>query len=68
MTVGKLMVLLLVARFEQLHEPAATRKKMLEDSLILYHFINDANEEMAWIREKEPLVNSEDYGHDLNGK
>lgn len=57
----------MIDRFEQLSEPAATRGQMLEDSLVLFQFINDTQEEMDWIREKKPLVSSEDYGHNLNG-
>lgn len=40
------------------------RKEDLEDSLEAQQYFADANEAEAWMREKDPLVTSSDYGKD----
>ncbi len=36
----------------------------LDDSLHAHQYLADANEADAWMREKEPVVGSTDYGKD----
>lgn len=40
------------------------RKQDLEDSLQAHQYFADANEAESWIKEKEPIVTSTDYGKD----
>lgn len=40
------------------------RKQDLEDSLQAHQYYADANEAESWIKEKEPIVSSTDYGKD----
>ncbi len=40
------------------------RREDLEDSLEAQQYFADANESETWMREKEPMVNSIDYGKD----
>lgn len=40
------------------------RKQDLEDSLQAQQYFADANEAESWIREKEPMANTQDYGKD----
>ena len=55
-------------RFSRLSEPAALRRDKLQDSLVLQQYLADVEEELAWIREEEPLVKSDDLGRNLVGK
>lgn len=41
------------------------RHQQLEDSLKLHEFIHDIEDEMAWIREREPLANNTAIGNSL---
>ncbi|XP_045510647.1 spectrin alpha chain [Colias croceus] len=50
--------------WSQLHEKALQRKQDLEDSLQAQQYFADANEAESWIREKEPMANTQDYGKD----
>lgn len=40
------------------------RKQDLEDSLQAHQYFADANEAESWMKEKEPIVNNQDYGKD----
>lgn len=57
----------IVDRFEQLAGPMTSRREKLDQSLLLHQFLEDLEEELAWIREKEPLVKSNDLGRNLTG-
>uniref|UniRef100_A0A8C1PPQ0 Spectrin alpha, non-erythrocytic 1 n=1 Tax=Cyprinus carpio TaxID=7962 RepID=A0A8C1PPQ0_CYPCA len=59
------------AKLQQLHNrwdglkgKAAQRRQDLEDSLQAQQYFADANEAESWMREKEPIVGSTDYGKD----
>ncbi|EDO49575.1 predicted protein [Nematostella vectensis] len=54
-------------RFEQLVEPATERELRLQDSLALHQFLADTQVEVDWIKDKEPIAKSEDYGRNLLG-
>ncbi len=41
------------------------RHQQLEDSLKLHEFNHDIEDEMAWIREREPLANNTSLGQSL---
>ncbi|KAH7638391.1 alpha spectrin [Dermatophagoides farinae] len=51
-------------QWNALKERAARRKQELEDSLQAQQYLADANEAESWMREKEPIVGSNDYGKD----
>ncbi|XP_048876599.1 spectrin alpha chain, non-erythrocytic 1-like isoform X2 [Brienomyrus brachyistius] len=57
----------LVARYEALKEPMATRRQKLADSLCLQQLFRDIEDEETWIREKEPIASSTNRGKDLIG-
>lgn len=40
------------------------RKQDLEDSLQAHQYFADANEAESWMKEKEPIVTTQDYGKD----
>lgn len=42
------------------------RRDNLEDALIHYRLLRDIEEEMAWINDKELLINSNDFGTSLH--
>ena len=50
--------------WNQLKEKAAQRKQDLDDSLQAHQYFADANEAESWMREKEGLAASTDYGKD----
>jgi spectrin alpha len=50
--------------WNQLKEKAAQRKQDLEDSLQAHQYFADANEAESWMREKESLAASTDFGKD----
>ena len=52
-------------RYCQLEDPMARRHQQLEDSLKLHQFRHDAQDEVNWIRERNPLASSSDLGHTL---
>lgn len=43
----------------------AYRHQQLEDSLQLQMFLHDAEEELDWMREREPLSSSDTFGNSL---
>uniref|UniRef100_A0AAY4DFK4 Spectrin alpha chain, non-erythrocytic 1 n=1 Tax=Denticeps clupeoides TaxID=299321 RepID=A0AAY4DFK4_9TELE len=51
-------------RWDTLKGKAAQRRQDLEDSLQAQQYFADANEAESWMREKEPIVGSTDYGKD----
>lgn len=51
-------------RWDGLKSKAAQRRQDLEDSLQAQQYFADANEAESWMREKEPIVGSPDYGKD----
>lgn len=51
-------------RWDGLKGKAAQRRQDLEDSLQAQQYFADANEAESWMREKEPIVSSPDYGKD----
>lgn len=53
---------LLKEQWSSLKEKSNQRKQDLEDSLQAHQYFADANEAESWMREKEPIVSSTDYG------
>lgn len=51
-------------RWDGLKGKATQRRQDLEDSLQAQQYFADANEAESWMREKEPIVGSTDYGKD----
>lgn len=51
-------------RWDTLKAKASQRRQDLEDSLQAQQYFADANEAESWMREKEPIVGSPDYGKD----
>uniref|UniRef100_A0A3Q3W9R3 Spectrin alpha chain, non-erythrocytic 1 n=1 Tax=Mola mola TaxID=94237 RepID=A0A3Q3W9R3_MOLML len=51
-------------RWGTLKSKASQRRQDLEDSLQAQQYFADANEAESWMREKEPIVGSLDYGKD----
>lgn len=51
-------------KWDSLKAKAAQRRQDLEDSLQAQQYFADANEAESWMREKEPVVGSIDYGKD----
>lgn len=51
-------------RWDTLKAKASQRRQDLEDSLQAQQYFADANEAESWMREKEPIVASTDYGKD----
>ena len=51
-------------RWDTLKAKASQRRQDLEDSLQAQQYFADANEAESWMREKEPIVGSIDYGKD----
>jgi len=54
-----------VRRFASLSEPCNIRRENLEDSLLLYTFYRDVDDEALWIREKRPTAAMTDLGTNL---
>ena len=50
--------------WRNLKSKAEKRKQDLNDSLQAHQYLADANEADSWMREKEPVVGSTDYGKD----
>ena len=48
-------------------EPLGRRKHRLMESLAVQQLFRDTEDEEAWIREKEPIVASNNRGRDLIG-
>ncbi|XP_074246098.1 spectrin alpha chain, erythrocytic 1 isoform X2 [Saimiri boliviensis] len=53
------------AAWERLHGLALQRQKSLSSAADLQRFKRDVTEAIQWIKEKEPVLTSEDYGKDL---
>ncbi|EEB17271.1 Spectrin alpha chain, putative [Pediculus humanus corporis] len=60
----KQRIAILKDHWNQLKNKALQRKQDLEDSLQAHQYFADANEAESWIKEKEPIVTSTDYGKD----
>ncbi|OQR70090.1 spectrin beta chain, partial [Tropilaelaps mercedesae] len=56
----------IVKKYDELTEPMQTRRENLEESLILHQFIDDVEEELAWIQLRLSLATSNDIGENLN--
>merc|ERR1712223_1907320 len=54
-------------RYNNLMGPLTTRQQRLMDSLAVQKLFRDVEDEEAWIREKEPIVASNNRGRDLIG-
>ena len=54
-------------RYSNLMKPMSNRKTRLMDSLDVQQLFRDVEDEEAWIREKEPIINSTNRGRDLIG-
>lgn len=54
----------LTADWNQLCEKTNHRRQLLEDSLQAQQYFADASEAESWMREKEPLVGSSEFGRD----
>ena len=55
-------------KWQSLKEKANQRKQDLEDSLQAHQYFADANEAEAWMKEKEPIVGSSDFGFESTGQ
>uniref|UniRef100_A0AAY4BMI1 Spectrin beta chain n=1 Tax=Denticeps clupeoides TaxID=299321 RepID=A0AAY4BMI1_9TELE len=51
--------------YQELNQLAAERRARLEESRRLWKFFWEMAEEEGWIREKEQILSSDDYGRDL---
>ncbi|GFT44789.1 spectrin alpha chain [Nephila pilipes] len=51
-------------KWQALKDKALQRKQDLEDSLQAHQYFADANEAESWMKEKEPIVGSQDFGKD----
>ncbi|XP_064138843.1 spectrin alpha chain, erythrocytic 1 [Loxodonta africana] len=51
--------------WDRIYSLALQRQKALSDATDLQRFKRDVDEAITWIKEKEPLLTSEDYGKDL---
>ncbi|XP_063685310.1 spectrin alpha chain-like isoform X2 [Bolinopsis microptera] len=52
-------------KFQALEEPMRLRKEKLSDALLLQQFFRDIDDEMTWVKEKEPGVKTTATGSDL---
>ncbi|XP_067134094.1 spectrin alpha chain-like isoform X2 [Centruroides vittatus] len=53
-----------IETWNQFKDKALQRKQDLEDSLQAHQYFVDANEAESWMKEKEPLVTSQEFGKD----
>ncbi|XP_077012693.1 spectrin alpha chain, erythrocytic 1 [Tamandua tetradactyla] len=53
------------AAWDRLHSLALQRRETLSNAADLQRFKRDVTEAIQWLKEKEPLLTSEDYGKDL---
>ncbi|XP_042637830.1 spectrin alpha chain, erythrocytic 1 [Orycteropus afer afer] len=58
----------LLARRDALRERAATRRRLLEDSLLLQQLYQDSDDLKTWINKKKKLADDEDYKDTQNLK
>ncbi|XP_028933726.1 spectrin beta chain, non-erythrocytic 5 [Ornithorhynchus anatinus] len=56
----------LLHRYETLKDPLQERRAALEARLLLCQFFQEVDDELAWVREKLPLVTARDYGQTLS--
>ncbi|KAK2727728.1 hypothetical protein QYM36_008275, partial [Artemia franciscana] len=56
-----------VSRYEALQKPISVRHHRLQESLKLHHLMRDVEDELSWVREKEPIAASTNRGRDLIG-
>lgn len=63
-TKGQLIFIVLVYFILYIQEKAADRSARLEESLMAQQYFSDASEAELWMKEKEPIVASNDYGKD----
>lgn len=57
----------LVKRYNSIKVPLKNRRKRLNESLRMQQLLNDIDDELSWINEKESLAASTNLGHDLMG-
>nr|XP_022333961.1 spectrin alpha chain, non-erythrocytic 1-like isoform X4 [Crassostrea virginica] len=57
----------LMDKWKLLKELAALRRTKIEDGIEAHQYYADANEAELWMKEKMPLVTSDDYGRDEMG-
>ncbi|KAK0410555.1 hypothetical protein QR680_005192 [Steinernema hermaphroditum] len=55
----------LKTRYEGLKEPCEIRRENLEEARRLFEWQSEANEQMGWLNEKMPQIESTDYGSTL---
>lgn len=60
----KKKIVSLQAKWQLLKDKAQQRKQDLDDALHTQQYLTDAAEAESWMREKEPIVDSKDYGKD----
>lgn len=60
----KKKIVSLQAKWQLLKDKALQRKQDLDDALHVQQYLTDAAEAESWIREKEPIVDSHDFGKD----
>ncbi len=53
------------AKYRELQDLAADRRAKLVDNKKLFEFYREADEVAKWIKEREVIAASEDYGTDL---
>ena len=51
-------------RWQGLKDSITSRQQLLADALQAQQYYSDAQEVESWIKEKEPIVGSGDYGKD----
>lgn len=61
LTMSLFPILQLLARQDALRERAATRRRLLEDSLLLQKLYQDSDDLKNWINKKKKLTDDEDY-------
>ena len=54
----------LKSRWQSLKEGTQTRQQLLDEALQAQQYYSSAQEVDSWIKEKEPIVSSGDYGKD----
>ncbi|XP_077987102.1 spectrin alpha chain, non-erythrocytic 1-like isoform X2 [Glandiceps talaboti] len=60
----QLKILGLQDKWQQIKDKSYQRKQDLDDSLQAHQYFADANEAESWMKEKEPIAGSNDYGKD----
>ena len=62
---NEICLVVVVIRYQSLHEPVQIRRDNLEDALLLHQFLRDVDDEVAWMAEKEPVASSTELGASL---